>query len=90
LRNGRVRNGVRIWNVRGGSASDRFDYLYSPEELDEWTAPLQELSEAAEEVYVLFNNNRWSRRGGGELAAQAPTNALALRRILDEQGIPTA
>ncbi len=80
---------AKTWNVRGGSASDRFDYLYSPEELGEWAAPLREVSEAAEDVYVLFNNNRWSRRGDGELAAQAPTNALALRRILDEQGIPT-
>jgi uncharacterized protein YecE (DUF72 family) len=80
---------AKTWNVRGGSASDRFDYLYSPEELGEWSAPLRELSEAAEEVYVLFNNNRWSRRGDGELAAQAPANAVALQRILDEQGIPT-
>jgi uncharacterized protein YecE (DUF72 family) len=80
---------AKTWNVRGGSASDRFDYLYSPEELGEWSAPLRELSEAAEEVYVLFNNNRWSRRGDGELAAQAPANAVGLQRILDEQGIPT-
>ena len=79
---------AKTWNVRGGSASDRFDYLYSPEELGEWSSPLREVSEAAEEVYVLFNNNRWSRRGDGELAAQAPANAVALRRILDEQGIP--
>jgi uncharacterized protein YecE (DUF72 family) len=80
---------AKTWNVRGGSASDRFDYLYSPEELGEWSAPLREVSEAVEEVYVLFNNNRWSRRSGGELAAQAPTNAVALRRILDQQRIPT-
>jgi uncharacterized protein YecE (DUF72 family) len=80
---------AKTWNVRGGSASDRFDYLYSPEELGEWSAPLREVSEAVEEVYVLFNNNRWSRRGDGELAAQAPANAVALQRILDEQGIPT-
>lgn len=80
---------AKTWNVRGGSASDRFDYLYSPEELREWSAPLREVGEAAEEAYVLFNNNRWSRRGEGELAAQAPTNAVALRQILDEEGIPT-
>ncbi len=80
---------AKTWNVRGGSASDRFDYLYSSEELREWSAPLREVGEAAEEAYVLFNNNRWSRRGEGELAAQAPTNAVALRQILDEEGIPT-
>ncbi|MGH3048049.1 MAG: DUF72 domain-containing protein [Gaiellaceae bacterium] len=79
---------AKTWNVRGGSASDRFDYLYSSEELREWSAPLRDVGEAAEEAYVLFNNNRWSRRGEGELAAQAPTNAVALRQILDEEGIP--
>ena len=28
------------WNKRGGSASERFDYLYSDEELEEWVGPL--------------------------------------------------
>jgi uncharacterized protein YecE (DUF72 family) len=78
------------WNARGGSASDRFDYLYSEDELREWTGPLGELAESAEEVYVLFNNNRWSRAAQGELAAQAPANALTLQGILDESGVPTA
>ena len=54
------------WNARGGSASDRFDYLYSPEELEEWVEPLRGLGAKAEEVYVLFNNNRWSRTPQGE------------------------
>lgn len=77
------------WNVRGGSASDRFDYLYSEEELSEWVEPLRELAEGAEEVYVLFNNNRWSRKTSGEPAAQAPANALSLRQILGKRGVPT-
>jgi uncharacterized protein YecE (DUF72 family) len=80
---------AKTWNVRGGSASDRFDYLYAEDELHEWTEPLRELGETADQAYVLFNNNRWSRRGDGELVAQAPTNADALRQILNEQGIPT-
>jgi uncharacterized protein YecE (DUF72 family) len=78
------------WNVRGGSASDRFDYLYAEDELREWTGPLRELAGSAEEVYVLFNNNRWSRTARGELAAQAPANAVALQGILAESGVPTA
>jgi uncharacterized protein YecE (DUF72 family) len=78
------------WNVRGGSASDRFDYLYSEEELREWAGPLRELAESAEEVYVLFNNNRWSRTPRGEIGAQAPANAVALAGILAEAGVPTA
>ncbi|MGH3042512.1 MAG: DUF72 domain-containing protein [Gaiellaceae bacterium] len=78
------------WNARGGSASDRFDYLYSEEELREWVEPLRELGKKADEVYVLFNNNRWSRTPKGELAAQAPANATALQGILDVSGVPTA
>jgi uncharacterized protein YecE (DUF72 family) len=78
------------WNVRGGSASDRFDYLYSEDELRAWAGPLRELAGSAEEVYVLFNNNRWSRTANGELAAQAPANALALQGILAASGVPTA
>ena len=75
------------WNVRGGSASDRFDYLYSDEELAGWVEPLKELSEKAEEAYVLFNNNNRSRVGGREVA-QAPTNAEGLRNLL--AGSPSA
>jgi uncharacterized protein YecE (DUF72 family) len=77
------------WNVRGGAASDRFDYDYSAEELAEWVEPLQDLGKTADEVYVLFNNNRWSRTPQGEILAQAPRNAAALRQILDESGVPT-
>jgi uncharacterized protein YecE (DUF72 family) len=77
------------WNARGGSASDRFDYDYSDEELEEWVEPLQGLGKTADEVYVLFNNNRWSRTPRGEILAQAPVNAAALRRKLDESGVPT-
>ena len=77
------------WNVRGGSASDRFDYLYSEEELREWIEPLRELSERSEEVYVLFNNNRWSKAPGGELWAQAPENSSALSEILAKSGVQT-
>jgi uncharacterized protein YecE (DUF72 family) len=77
------------WNVRGGSASDRFDYDYAEEELREWVEPLRGLGKTADEVYVLFNNNRWSRTPQGEIVAQAPRNAVALRQILDESGVPT-
>jgi uncharacterized protein YecE (DUF72 family) len=78
------------WNARGGSASDRFDYLYSDDELREWAGPLADLGRQVEEVYVLFNNNRWSRRPDGATVAQAPENARTLREILDDEGVPTA
>jgi uncharacterized protein YecE (DUF72 family) len=74
------------WNVRGRSAAERFDYLYSEEELEEWVGPLQELAEQAKEAYVLFNNNNRSRVGGRE-AAQAPTNAEMLRELLAQANV---
>ena len=82
---------AKTWNVRGGSASDRFDYLYEPDELREWVEPLRELSEQADDVYVLFNNNRWSKAPAGfdgETVAQAPVNATMLHGILAERGVP--
>lgn len=77
------------WNSRGGSAAQRFDYLYSEEELAEWVDPLRELSQQAEEAYVLFNNNNHSRVSGREVA-QAPTNAEMLRKLLAKERVPVS
>jgi uncharacterized protein YecE (DUF72 family) len=77
------------WNKRGGGAAERFDYLYSDEELEEWVAPLRELSEQAETAYVFFNNNNRSAGppGGPEWVSQAATNAEELRGLLDVNAI---
>jgi uncharacterized protein YecE (DUF72 family) len=80
---------AETWNVRGGSAAERFDYLYSEEELAEWVPQLKELSEQAQEAYVLFNNNNRSRVGGREVA-QAPTNAEMLRDGLAQADVPVS
>jgi len=71
------------WNRRGGSASERFDYLYSDDELREWVEPLRELEQRAETVWVMFNNNGRSvdTVTGGEIA-QAPVNALTMQELL--------
>ncbi len=72
----------RTWNVRGArSSADRFDWMYSADELAEWVEPLGRLAEEAEEVYAMFNNNRYD---------YAPRSAAELRRLLDETGIPAA
>jgi uncharacterized protein YecE (DUF72 family) len=73
------------WNVRGGSAAQRFDYLYGQEELREWAGPLRELANAAEESYAFFNNNNQTNG-----VAQAPAGAQLLRKLLEEEKIPTA
>jgi uncharacterized protein YecE (DUF72 family) len=73
------------WNKRGGSAAERFDYLYTDEELGEWVEPLQELAGEAEEAYAFFNNNASSEDPDNPLrrVSQAATNARQLRRLLD-------
>src|SRR5262249_25760040 len=43
---------AETWNKRGGSAAERFDYLYPDEELQEWVGPLRKLEGQAEEVYA--------------------------------------
>jgi uncharacterized protein YecE (DUF72 family) len=73
------------WNVRGGSAAQRFDYLYGEDELREWVQPLRELAGEADEAYAFFNNNNQT-----DGVAQAPAGAALLRKLLDDEGVPTA
>ena len=73
------------WNVRGGSAAQRFDHLYGEEELREWVSPLRELANASEESYAFFNNNNQT-----DGVAQAPAGAQLLRKLLEAEKIPTA
>jgi uncharacterized protein YecE (DUF72 family) len=73
------------WNKRGGSAAERFDYLYSEEELRDWVPPLRKLAEEARSAYAMFNNNGRSASAPGserEWFAQAPVNALSLKELL--------
>lgn len=56
-----------------GSAADRFDYLYTPDELAEWAGPIRELSAETERTYVMFNNCKYD---------YAPRNARELAGIL--------
>src|SRR5262245_19381732 len=70
---------AQAWNIRGETAADRFDWLYTAEELVEWVEPLARLADEADEVYAMFNNNRDDF---------APRSARILRGLLDEAGIP--
>ena len=86
---------AETWNKRTGSAAERFDYLYSEDELREWVPRLRELAGAAQTVYAMFNNNGRSAMPSPPLPealenerdgsiAQAPTNAQMLKRLLDQ------
>jgi uncharacterized protein YecE (DUF72 family) len=83
---------LATWNKRGGSAAERFDYLYSDEELQEWVPILHELASEAQQAYAFFNNNSSSPDPRGELGrvAQAAANAGQLRRLLDAAGVPAS
>ena len=72
---------VKTWNIRSERSSDRFDWLYSAEELGEWVPKLAALATEADEVYALFNNNRDDF---------APRSAMILRGLLDEARIPVS
>ena len=74
-------------NYRTLAAAERFDYLYSEDELGEWVAPLAELSGQADAVYAMFNNNGRSTTPQGDIA-QAPVNAQMLRALLEREGLP--
>jgi uncharacterized protein YecE (DUF72 family) len=77
------------WNKRGGSAADRFDYLYSDEELAEWAPALKELAGASQQAYAFFNNNSTAQDPDNPLGriSQAADGARRLRRLLDVNGI---
>ncbi len=65
----------RKWYVKNASSStERFDYLYGEAELREWVPRVRALAAEAEEVHVLFNNNR---------SNYAVHNALQIGELLD-------
>jgi uncharacterized protein YecE (DUF72 family) len=80
------------WNKRGGSAAERFDYLYSDEELQELVPTLAELAQRSERAFAFFNNNASSEDPENPLGriSQAATNAQQLRRLLDVNRIPAS
>jgi uncharacterized protein YecE (DUF72 family) len=69
----------KTWNIKAEKSSERFNWMYSADELEEWVPKLERLAGEAEEVYAFFNNNRDDF---------APRSAAILRGLLDEAGLP--
>jgi uncharacterized protein YecE (DUF72 family) len=65
--------------LRGRSVAERFGWVYSDEELGEIAGRATELGEQAEEVRVMFNNNR---------SDDAPTAARRFREVLGQDPGP--
>ena len=65
--------------LRGKSVAERFGWRYSDEELEEVGGRVRELAEQANEVHVLFNNNRGD---------DAPTSAQRFMSLLGQDPGP--
>ena len=65
--------------ARNVAASDRFDYLYSRDELEEWAPRVRELAESTDVTYVMFNNCKRD---------YAPRNAREFADLLGELAVP--
>ncbi len=65
--------------LHGKSVAERFGWVYSDEELGEIAGRAMGLAENAEQVHVMFNNNRDD---------DAPTAALRLRALLGQEPPP--
>ncbi|MGZ8249215.1 DUF72 domain-containing protein [Methylomagnum sp.] len=58
------------WNIKGAASSaERFNYIYSRDELGEMADPIRALADAAAQVHVVFNNNmgNYAQRNAAEL-----------------------
>jgi uncharacterized protein YecE (DUF72 family) len=72
---------AKTWNIKAEKSSERFNWMYTAEELAEWVEKLGRLAAETDEVYAMFNNNRDDF---------APRSAVLLRGLLDEAGVPAA
>ncbi len=64
---------VRNWFRADAGRDDRYDYLYSKDELEEWVDRIKQLGRRSGKVYVITNNHY---RG------QAMANALQIRNMV--------
>lgn len=71
---------ARMWYARVQTTGERFDYLYTEDELREWVPKVAHLARSAREVHLLFNNNARD---------YAVRNARQLTALLRE-GLPEA
>jgi uncharacterized protein YecE (DUF72 family) len=69
---------AKNWFAENRPTYERYDYLYSEDELREWVARLRKMGETAGSLYVFANNHY---RG------QGPVNALELRVMLSQQPV---
>ncbi len=69
---------ARNWFRRSARPFERYDYLYSMEELDPWIRRIKDLAGAVEQVVVIANNHY---RGKG------PANGLMMKSALERRRV---
>lgn len=69
------------WDKSGVGVEERFRYLYTDDELQEWVPKIETLAREADQVHVLMNNC---------YADYGVRNAQQLRILLEKQGAPVA
>jgi len=63
-----------MWEKKGVSVAERFNYLYNEEELREWVPRIRELTSKTRQLHILFNNCHQDK---------AVVNAKQVRLMLD-------
>ena len=63
------------WFAENVEPYERYNYLYSQQELHEWIVRLHKIGEMATEAYVFTNNHYWGR---------AAANAVELKALLED------
>ncbi len=66
------------WFAENVQPHDRYNYLYTSEELQEWLPRIRKVGSACPDVYVFCNNH---------FRGQGPANALQLRAMLEQDTI---
>jgi uncharacterized protein YecE (DUF72 family) len=64
------------WFRDNAESHERYDYLYTKDELEAWLSRIHEVARQAHDTYVITNNH---------FRGQAPTNALMLRAMAGEK-----
>jgi uncharacterized protein YecE (DUF72 family) len=63
----------KSWFTKNEHSHERYDYLYSPDELDPWVGRIKAVEDAARDTYVVSNNH---------YLGKAAVNALEIQSIL--------
>ncbi|HEX4748199.1 MAG TPA: DUF72 domain-containing protein [Bryobacteraceae bacterium] len=67
------------WFSPTANVRDRYDHLYSTEELEPWLDRIKQISKDAKDTYVVANNHNLGK---------GPVNALEIRALLEDGCVP--